>query len=143
MLNPINFLKKQGESLLKFEDSEVLQSIDSSLEKGNQLLDDVNEKYKRDPITIDQYLKNVSPSIDEQIKNYCQRQNMQSLGGELIFKGDTNDKIHIQYDCYYKDMTGKIIKTSSEKRLDKDVFTAESLQTIIDTSPKYPIDPPK
>ncbi len=146
MLSPIDVLKigkKVGQTLSDFEKSETLQTIDNAVEKGNQWLDNVQEQYKREPITLEQYLENISPTIDEQIKNYCQKQPVQSLGGELIFKEDTDDKIHIQCDCYYKNATGKIIKISSEKRLDKAIFTTESLEKILKTSPIYPIEPPQ
>ncbi len=141
MLKPMSFLKKQSEKLLNIDESETLKAIDGAVEKGNQLLDDIQKEHTKEPITINQFLADIAPSIDEKIKKYCQRHHVQSLGGELSFKEDTKDKIHIQYDCYYKDMTGKIIKTSSEKRLDKTIFTAEAVEEIIKTNPIYPIEP--
>lgn len=131
------------EKLLNLENSELLKIANSAIEYGNACMDKLDEKYQIDQLTVEQYLSQISPNIDEQIIKYWQSTNQQPLGGEIkLSKNNTDDNVLIVWDFYFSDNNKKIHKIGSQKVMDKSFFTSESYENIL-KNPVFDITPPK
>lgn len=136
-------IEKGMEKLMDFEKSEVLRTANHIMEHGNAVMDELDKKYHIDPITVEQYLTQISPSIDGEILKYWQSSNSQPLGGEIKLNKDSkSDDVSVMWDFYFTDASKKMHKIGSQKVMDKGFFTQESYERAI-KGLVFDINPPK
>lgn len=124
-------VEKGIEKLMDFEKSEVLRTANHIMEHGNAIMDELDEKYHIDPITVEQYLTQISPKIDEEIIKH-QSSHLQPLGGEIKLSKDMQSKhVLVAWDFYFADSQKKMHKIGSQKVMDKEFFTQESYVRIL------------
>lgn len=136
-------IEKGIEKLMDFDKSEVLKTANHLMEQGNAVMDKLDEKYHINPITVEQYLTQISPSIDGEIVKYHQSSHFQPLGGEIKLNKDVqSDNVAVVWDFYFADSQKKMHKIGSHKVMDKGFFTQESYERII-KGLVFDIEPPK
>lgn len=136
-------IEKGVEKLMDFEKSEVLRTVNHAIETGNVIMDNLDQKYHVDPITVEQYLTQISPKIDEEIIKHYQSSQFQPLGGEMKLGKDTQSKhVLVVWDFYFVDVDKKMHKIGSQKVMDKEFFTQESYARILQGL-VFDIHPPK
>lgn len=136
-------IEKGIEKLMDFDKSEVLKTANHIMENGNAIMDRLDAKYHIDPISVEQYLTQISPKIDEEIVKYWQTSHFQPLGGEIKLNKDTqSDDVAVVWDFYFVDSQKKMHKIGSQKTMDKGFFVQESYERII-KGLVFDIDTPK
>lgn len=136
-------IEKGIEKLLDFEKSEILQTVNHTIKSGNEFMDKLDKKYQIEPISVEQYLRQISPNIDEQITKHIHQSKLQPLGGEIkLSKDTTSDNILVAWDFYFNDQNNKMHKIGSHKIIDKIFFTQESYERITQNI-VFDINPPK
>lgn len=125
-------IEKGIEKLMDFDKSEVLKTANHIMENGNAIMDKLDAKYHIDPISVEKYLTQISPKIDEEIIKYQQSSHFQPLGGEIkLSKDNQSDDVAVVWDFYFTDSHKKIHKIGSQKVIDKGFFVQESYERII------------
>lgn len=125
-------IEKGIEKLMDFDKSEVLKTVNHAIESGNAIMDKLDEKYHIDPITVEQYLMQISPRIDEEIVKYWHSSHFQPLGGEIkLNKEMSGENVLVVWDFYFADANKKMHKIGSQKVMDKEFFVQESYERII------------
>lgn len=136
-------IEKGIEKLMDFEKSEVLRAANHIMEHGNAVMDELDKKYHIDPITVEQYLTQISSSIDGEIIKYQQSKHFQPLGGEIKLNKDTqSDNVLVAWDFYFADNHKKMHKIGSHQVLNKEYFVKDSYERII-KGLAFDIHPPK
>lgn len=111
--------------LLNFENSEVLNLV-------NQKLDELSAKYETNPVSLNDFLMELSPIIDEKIIDHAKYNQLTPVGGSIsLSKNPSDDNVLVAWEFYFSNNEKKLQKIQSEKIFDKGIFDAESYQKII------------
>ncbi len=132
ILNPvIDHLKK----------SPVLQTAISSAES---LMDQLNSTFKHDPVPLDVLVGKLSCSTDNLIVASEHAENIKFVGGELTAYLPPADitKFALKLKLYFKNLNEEFILKESEKKLDRDILTSESLRELEENEQTFEVNEP-
>lgn len=133
--------EKMFKNLFDFGKSEAIQATRHVINKGHEVF----EQLQFERITIDELVRQISPTIDETILSEMAKNNsLIPIGGEfklLLDKKTSN--VSIIWEFYFIDAHQKYIKIGSQDILDKELFEQGDYNKIKMTSPVFKIDPPK
>lgn len=97
---------------------------------------------KHDPVTLNEFLGDLSPAIDNEVIKIAKSENLQANGGEIEVFAIDDKRFGLRWECYFTDEKGTHIKKSSEQAVPNRILTAASLETIQQSTLTFPIDPP-
>lgn len=121
-----------AKDLLKLENSEILQTINHATNIANQKLDELNAKYETNPVSLNDFLMELSPIIDAKIIAHAQVNQLIPVGGGIaLSKNLSDDNVLVAWEFYFSNNEKKLQKIHSEKIFDKEIFESESYQKII------------
>lgn len=122
--------KKIFNHLIDFENSETLKTIKNMADKGNQLMDKIDDSFHVEPLSIKQLLNYLSPVIDEKIIEQMKDTTLKPIGGELKLIAQLNNDILVIWDFYFINTQNKYIKIGNEKIIKQSRLTHEACEQI-------------
>lgn len=125
----INHLKK----------SPVLQTLDV-------LMQEIEEKFERQPIDLNTLVSELSEGIDTKILDIQEKEKIGFIGGELAasYHNSKSKNILLELKLYFKDSQDKFILKEINKEIDKHILNEKSQQELFDSKViEYEVDIPK
>lgn len=142
--NPADLIGSVVDGLFNFKNSQVLKFANHAIEESNKVMDKLDEKYHVDPMTIEDFLQKISPSIDEKILATAKEENVTPVGGEIRLSINPNTQdVLIVWEFYFINQIQQYKKINSKKVINKDFFITEAYVEIKNNSPVYNIEAPK
>lgn len=122
-------LKKIISNLHDFENSEFLRSAKYVIDTGHQIMDKIDEFHHIEPITIEQLIDKLSPSIDKEIIKHHQK-NLKPIGGELKLSIQENHSILAVWEFYFTNEYNSYHKIGGNKTIEPSWLIDDDYQKI-------------
>ena len=97
---------------------------------------------RRGPISIVDFLNDLSPAIDKEVIKIIESEDLTANGGEIKIYSLSEKEIGLEWDYYFTDTNGIHIKKSSKQEIPSRILIEESLKEIEKSPLIFPITPP-
>ena len=108
-------------------------------------IQEINKK-KKEPVSIEYILDNISPDIDKKIIDTVSKKELNPIGGEInIYIDDHTKDVIIEWDFYFEDRQGKsdqMTKISSKKMVRQEYITRDDYFSLKNEPLKFQIISP-
>lgn len=121
--------------------SPVLQTAVAS---ADNLMDQINNAFKHEPISLDMLVEKLSPSTDNLIIATESEEGIKFIGGELtayLPPADLN-RFALNLKLYYKNSSDEFVLKEREKMLDRGILTTDSLAELKEKEQSFEVNEP-